>query len=78
MGNERAGKHDVTIEVTYKDSMRIDHSLTYDTTIDVGGFTILDGSSDDSSLSTEMYGVVAVVIAALVGIVIYRKKKNSN
>jgi len=78
VGNERAGKHDVTIEVTYKDSMRIDHSLTYDTTIDVGGFTILDGSSDDSSLSTEMYGVVAVVIAALVGIVIYRKKKNSN
>ena len=47
--------------------------------VDVAGFSILDdNSSQMSSLSTEMYGVIAVIIAALIGIGIYRKKKNSN
>ena len=73
---ERAGKHDITIEVTYKDSMRTDHSLTYDTTIDVGGFTIIDNDSDNMS-SSGMIVVIAVIIAGLVGFVIYKKKKSA-
>jgi len=76
---ERAGKHDITIEVTYKDSMRTAHSLTYDTTIDVTGFTILDDNSNGmTSLSTEIIGIIIVVIAVLIGIGIYRKKKKSD
>ena len=80
-GVSLTGEHDITIEVRYKDSMREEYTLSYDTTIDVLGFTVLDDNSDDlsmSNLSTEMYGVIVAIIAVLIGIAIYKKKKRSN
>ena len=80
-GVSLTGEHDITIEVRYKDSMREEYTLSYDTTIDVLGFTVLDDNSDDLSmpnLSTEMYGVIVAIIAVLIGIAIYKKKKRSN
>ena len=80
-GVSLTGEHDITIEVRYKDSMRDEYILSHDTTIDVLGFTVLDDNSDDLSvpnLSTEMYGVIVAIIAVLIGIAIYKKKKRSN
>tara|TARA_Y100000590_G_scaffold172124_1_gene196872 strand:- start:1588 stop:2895 length:1308 start_codon:yes stop_codon:yes gene_type:complete len=77
-GGERAGKHDVTIVVTYKDSMRTDHAITYDTTVDVGGFSIIENSSDGMSFSPSVIGGIIAVIAGLIGFGIYRKKKRSD
>jgi len=75
---ERAGKHDVTIEISYKDSMRIDHSLTYDTTVDVSGFNIIENNSDGMSISPGIIGGIIAIIAGLIGFRIYRKKKKSD
>ena len=77
-GGERAGMHDVTIEISYKDSMRVDHSLIYETTVDVSGFTIIENNSDGMSISPGVIGGIVAVIAGLIGFSIYRKKKKSD
>jgi hypothetical protein len=63
------GKHDITIEVKYKDSMRDEHVLSYDTTIDVSELSMLDNQDGDSPIA----GIVAIVI--IVGIIIFLFKK---
>jgi len=75
-GGERAGKHDVTIEVSYKDSMRTDHTLIYETTIDIAGFSIIENNSE--GMSPGMIAGIIAVIAGLIGFGIYRKKKKSD
>jgi len=71
-GGERAGKHDITVEVTYKDSMRTDHSLTYDTTIDVGGLSLLDSNNDDDS---PVGGIIAIIIIIAIIAFLFKKGK---
>ena len=70
-GAERTGKHDITIEVSYKDSMREEHVLTYDTTIDVTGLSLLDSDNNDMPV-TEI--ITIIVIIGIVGI-LYKKGK---
>ena len=76
VGSERGGEHDITIEVKYKDSMRNDEIITYDTTINVDAFALIATDNGDSS----MVGIIAVVIATIVGIGFYsyRKKRQKS
>ena len=76
VGSERGGDHDITIEVKYKDSMRNDEIITYDTTINVDAFALIATDNGDSS----MVGIIAVVIATIVGIGFYsyRKKRQKS
>ena len=65
------GKHDITIEVSYKDSMREEHILTYDTTIDVTGLSVLDSDNGDMPASEI---IIIIVIIGIIG-VLYKKGK---
>ena len=70
-GISLTGEHDITIEVRYKDSMREEHILSYDTTIDVSTLSLLDTEEGDSPM-----GAIAVVI--IIGIIVgilYKKGK---
>ena len=63
--------HDITIEVRYKDSMREEHIISHDTTIDVSVLSILDNEEGESPIG----GIITVlVIIAIVGI-LYKKGK---
>ena len=70
-GAESIGKHDITIEVTYKDSMREEHILSYDTTIDVARSSLLDSNNGDMPISEI---ITIIVIVGIVG-VLYKKGK---
>jgi len=63
------GKHDITIEVSYKDSMREEHILSYDTTIDVSELSMLENGDGDSSVG----GIIAIIV--IVGIIAFLFKK---
>ena len=63
------GKHDITIEVSYKDSMREEHILSYDTTFDVSELSILENGDGDSSVG----GIIAIIV--IVGIIAFLFKK---
>ena len=70
-GVSLSDKHDITIEVRYKDSMREEHIISYDTTIDVSVLSILDNEEGDSPMG----GIIAIIIIiAIVGI-LYKKGK---
>ena len=63
--------HDITIEVRYKDSMREEHIISHDTTIDVSVLSILDNEEGESPVG----GIIAIiVIIAIIGI-LYKKGK---
>jgi len=63
------GKHDITIEVSYKDSMREEHILSYDITIDVSELSMLENGDGDSSVG----GIIAIIV--IVGIIAFLFKK---
>jgi hypothetical protein len=65
------GKHDITIEVRYKDSMRNEHTLSYDTTIDVSALSMLDTKEGDSSIG----GIAAIIIIVAIIALLYKKGK---
>ena len=69
VGSERGGEHDITIEVNYKDSIRNDESIIYDTTINVDGLSLI-GSSDSDIPMGEI-----VVIIIIIGIITFLYKK---
>jgi len=69
VGGERGGEHDITIEVSYKDSMRNDEILTYDTTINVDGLSLIGTSDSDSPVG----GIAAIII--IIGIIAFLYKK---
>ena len=69
VGGERSGKHDITIEVSYKDSMRNDEVITHHTTINVEGLSLVGASDGDSSVG----GIVAIII--IIGIIAFLYKK---
>jgi len=66
-----SGKHDITIEVTYKDSMRQEHSISYDTTIDVSALSMLDSEEGDSPVS----GLIAIIVIVGIIVILYKKGK---
>ncbi len=72
-GVSLTGEHDITIEVRYKDSMREEYILSYDTTIDVSTLSLLDTEEGDSPI-----GAIAavIIIGAIIGI-LYKKGKLS-
>ena len=63
------GEHDIRIIVEYKDSLREEQTLTYDTTITISPFT----SSSDSE--SPVGSIVALVIIAGIIYYLYRKGK---
>ena len=65
------GKHDITIEVRYKDSMREEHILSYDTTIDVSTLSMLDTEEGDSPVG----GIAAIIIIVAIITILYKKGK---
>jgi|TARA_B100001750_G_scaffold129310_1_gene102796 hypothetical protein len=69
VGGERSGKHDITIEVSYKDSMRNDEVITHHTTINVEGLSLVGASDGDSSVG----GIVVIII--IIGIIAFLYKK---
>ena len=70
-GISLTGKHDITIEVKYKDSMRDEHILSYDTTIDVSGLSVIDTQDGDSSIG----GIAAIIIIIGIIALLYKKGK---
>jgi len=69
VGGERGGEHDITIEVNYKDSMRNDEMIIYDTRINVDASSLIDTSDSDSSAGW------IVVIIIIIGIIVFLYKK---
>ena len=65
------GKHDITIEVRYKDSMREEHILSYDTTIDVSTLSLLDTEEGDSPMGA----IAAIIIIGIIVGILYKKGK---
>ncbi len=70
-GVSLTGKHDITIEVKYKDSMREEHLLSYDTTIDVSTLSLLDSEEGDSPMG----GIAAIIIIGIIIAILYKKGK---
>ena len=66
-----SGKHDITIEVNYKDSMRQKHSISYDTTNDVSAMSMLDSEEGDSPVS----GIIAIIVIVGIIAILYKKGK---
>jgi len=70
-GVSLTGKHDITIEVRYKDSMREEHTLSYDTTIDVSTLSMLDNEEGDSPMGV----IAAIIIIGIIVAILYKKGK---
>jgi len=70
-GVSLTGEHDITIEVRYKDSMREEHILSYDTTIDVSTLSLLDTEEGDSPMSA----IAAIIIIGIIVVILYKKGK---
>ncbi len=70
-GVSLTGEHDITIEVRYKDSMREEHTLSYDTTIDVSTLSILDTEEGDSPMGT----IAGIIIIGIIVAILYKKGK---
>ncbi len=71
-GEPRYGEHDITITVRYKDSIRDELFLIYDTTIFVEEPTNDDGDGPDSTMI-----IILVVLAIGAGIYIMRRRKKT-
>jgi len=69
VGGARGGEHDITIEVSYKDSIRNDEIITYDTTINVDGLSLMGTSDSDSPAG----GIAAIII--IIGVIAFLYKK---
>tara|TARA_B100000674_G_scaffold12855_1_gene9554 strand:+ start:2851 stop:4149 length:1299 start_codon:yes stop_codon:yes gene_type:complete len=70
-GESRTGEHEITIEIRYKDSMREEYTLSYDTTIDVSTLSILD--TEEREFPMEVIPIV-IIIGVVIGI-LYKKRK---
>ena len=70
-GEPRSGEHDITITVRYKDSVRDEIFLTYDTTVTVKEFS----SDEDNTDSTLVIIPIVITITIGVGIYLMRRRK---
>ncbi len=68
IGAASNGDHEIRIEVTYKDSLRNDQLITYDTTINVNA-PLIANSGDGDAIGP----IIAIII--ILGIVFYLYKK---
>ena len=68
IGAASNGDHEITIEVTYKDSLRNDQLITYDTTINVNA-PLIANSGDGAAIGP----IIAIIV--ILGIVFYLYKK---
>ncbi len=71
-GEPKYGEHDITITVRYKDSIRDEIFLTYDTTIFVKEPSNGDGDSPDLTMI-----LIPIILAMGVGIYIMRRRKKA-
>ena len=71
-GEPRYGEHDITITVRYKDSIRDELFLIYDTTIFVEEPTNDDGNGPDSTMI-----IIPVILAIGAGIYMMRRRKKA-
>ena len=73
IGAASNGEHEITIEVKYKDSLRNDQVITYDTTIFVDAPLIANTGDGDYTV-----GIVAVgIIIAVIGYVFYKRRRST-
>ena len=78
IGEERFGEHEITIQVKYKDSVRNNQIITYDTKISIDASSIIN--SDGYSLNTVLNGmsieilIVALIVIAIVIIIVKKKR----
>ena len=63
------GEHDVRIIVTYKDSMREEQTINYDTTITITPF------SDDTDYGSMIGGIIFLAVLVGIGYKLYSKDK---
>ena len=73
IGAASNGEHEITIEVKYKDSLRNDQVITYDTTIFVDVPLIANTGDGDSTIGI----VVVVIIIAIIGYVFYKRRRST-
>ena len=71
IGTASNGEHEITIEVKYKDSLRNDQVITYDTTIFVNAPLIANTSGGDSTIGI----VVVIIIIAIIAYIFYKKRR---
>ena len=72
-GEPQYGEHDITITVRYKDSIRDEIFLTYDTMILVNEPSNLEGDSLDSTMI-----IIPIILIIGLSIFIIRRRKKSN
>ena len=72
IGTASNGEHEITIEVTYKDSLRNDHVITYDTTVFVDVPLIANSGNGDSTI-----GIIVVIIIIVIAAYIFYKRKRT-
>ncbi len=73
IGTASNGEHEITIEVKYKDSLRNDQVITYDTTIFVNAPLIANTSGGDSTIGI----VVVIIIIAIIAYIFYKKRRRT-
>nr|AIF11079.1 hypothetical protein [uncultured marine thaumarchaeote KM3_49_A08] len=71
IGAASNGEHEITIEIKYKDSLRNDHIITYDTTIFVNAPLIANTGDGDSTIGI----VVVIIILAIAAYIFYKRKR---
>ena len=74
IGAASNGEHEITIEVKYKDSLRNDQLITYDTTISVNAPLIANTGDDDSTIGI----VVGIIIIAIIAYIFYKRRRANN
>ena len=73
IGAASNGEHEITIEVKYKDSLRNDQVITYDTTIFVDAPLIANTGDGDSTIGI----IVIIIIIAIAGYIFYKRRRTS-
>ena len=68
IGDASNGEHEITIEIKYKDSLRNDHIITYDTTVNVSAPLIASSGDGD-------YTGAIIAFIVILGIIFYLYKK---
>ena len=63
------GEHDISIIVSYKDSMRAEHEISFDTTITISPF------ADNTDYSSMIGGIITIMVILGIVYFFYRKGK---
>ncbi|MEX1996233.1 MAG: hypothetical protein WD884_02505, partial [Nitrosopumilaceae archaeon] len=72
-GEPKAGAHDVRLTVRYKDSLRNENTITYDTTI-----ALKDTSQDKKPVLSDFVQFIILAVAAGVGVIVFTIKKRKS